>query len=136
MSSSSGRRPVLLLGAIGICISQLLVAVLGTTTTSQDTAGKIFVHNKAAQNAAIAFICTFIFFSLHHRGPIAWVVTSEIFPLKIRARSLSITTATNWLLNWVVAYSTPYLVNYGSGNANLQSKIFFINNVRACVGGR
>lgn len=31
-----------------------------------------------------------------------------------------------WLLNWALAYSTPYLVNYGPGNANLQSKIFFI----------
>src|SRR5436305_14568191 len=36
------------------------------------------------------------------------------------------TTATNWLLNWAIAYSTPYLVNYGPGNANLQAKIFFI----------
>jgi MFS transporter, SP family, sugar:H+ symporter len=36
------------------------------------------------------------------------------------------TTATNWLLNWAIAYSTPYLVNYGPGNANLQSKIFFL----------
>lgn len=36
------------------------------------------------------------------------------------------TTATNWLLNWAIAYSTPYLVNYGPGYANLQSKIFFI----------
>jgi MFS transporter, SP family, sugar:H+ symporter len=29
-------------------------------------------------------------------------------------------------LNWAIAYATPYLVNYGSGYANLQSKIFFI----------
>ena len=36
------------------------------------------------------------------------------------------TTATNWLLNWAIAYSTPYLVSYGPGYANLQSKIFFI----------
>ena len=36
------------------------------------------------------------------------------------------TTASNWLLNWAIAYSTPYLVNFGPGNANLQSKIFFI----------
>ena len=32
----------------------------------------------------------------------------------------------NWLLNWAIAYSTPYLVNDGPGNANLQSKVFFI----------
>jgi SP family sugar:H+ symporter-like MFS transporter len=36
------------------------------------------------------------------------------------------TTASNWMLNWAIAYSTPYLVNYGPGNANLQSKIFFV----------
>ncbi|KAJ5472249.1 hypothetical protein N7530_006250 [Penicillium desertorum] len=121
-----GRRPVLLLGAVGMCISQLLVAVLGTTTTGQDPAGNIIVQNAAAQKAAIAFICIFIFFFAASWGPIAWVVTGEIFPLKIRARSLSMTTATNWLVNWAIAYSTPYLVNYGPGNANLQSKIFFV----------
>jgi hypothetical protein len=30
------------------------------------------------------------------------------------------------LLNWAIAYATPYLVNYGEGYANLQSKIFFV----------
>jgi MFS transporter, SP family, sugar:H+ symporter len=36
------------------------------------------------------------------------------------------TTASNWLLNWAIAYSTPYLVNPGPGNANLGAKVFFI----------
>lgn len=30
------------------------------------------------------------------------------------------------MLNWAIAYATPYLVNYGEGYANLQSKIFFV----------
>ncbi|PKX89041.1 sugar porter family MFS transporter [Aspergillus novofumigatus IBT 16806] len=121
-----GRRPVLLTGAIGMAVSQLIVAVLGTTTTGQDGQGNIIVHDAAAQKAAIAFICIYIFFFAASWGPIAWVVTGEIFPLKTRAKSLSMTTATNWLLNWALSFSTPYLVNYGPGNANLQSKIFFI----------
>jgi MFS transporter, SP family, sugar:H+ symporter len=58
--------------------------------------------------------------------PCAWVVTGEIFPLKVRAKSLSMTTASNWLLNWAIAYATPYMVDSGPGNANLQSKVFFI----------
>jgi sugar porter (SP) family MFS transporter len=66
-----GRRPVLLVGAIGMTISQLLVAVLGTTTTSQDDLGNIIVHNQAAQKAAIAFICIYIFFFAASWGPIA-----------------------------------------------------------------
>ena len=90
-----GRRPLLFWGAVGMAISQLLVAVLGTTTTSQDAAGNIIVHNVAAQKAGIAFVCIFIFFFAATWGPIAWVVTGEIFPLKVRAKCLSMTTATN-----------------------------------------
>jgi MFS family permease len=121
-----GRRPLLFWGAVGMATSQLLVAVLGTTTTSQDALGNIIVNNVAAQKAGVAFVCIFIFFFASTWGPIAWVVTGELFPLKARAKALSITTASNWLFNWAIAYSTPYLVNYGEGNANLQSKIFFI----------
>jgi len=36
------------------------------------------------------------------------------------------TTASNWLLNWAIAYATPYMVNPGAGNANLGAKVFFI----------
>ena len=67
--------------------------------------------------------------TISYRGPCAWVVTGEIFPLKARARGLSMTTASNWLLNWAIAYSTPYLVNPGAGNANLGSKVFFVSGM-------
>lgn len=98
-----------------MCVSQLLVAIVGTVTMST-------VSNKVL----IAFVCVYIFFFASSWGPVAWVVTGELFPLKARAKCLSITTATNWLLNWGIAYSTPYLVNGGAGNANLQSRVFFI----------
>ena len=42
--------------------------------------------------------------------PVAWVVTSEIFPLNVRAVSVSITTAANWTGNFVVAMLTPILI--------------------------
>jgi MFS family permease len=90
-----GRRPLLLFGAVGMCVSQLLVAILGTTTTGQDAAGNIIVYNLDAQKASIAFVCIYIFFFASTWGPLAWVVTGEIFPLRQRARGLSITTATN-----------------------------------------
>jgi SP family sugar:H+ symporter-like MFS transporter len=44
----------------------------------------------------IAFVCIYIFFFACSWGPVAWVVTGEIFPLKVRAKSLSMTTASNW----------------------------------------
>jgi MFS family permease len=121
-----GRRPLLFWGAVGMCVSQLIVAVVGTVSTGQTADGVIYVKNLAGQKASVAFVCIYIFFFAATWGPLAWVVTGEIFPLKTRAKSLSMSTATNWLFNWAIAYSTPYLVNYGKGYANLQSKIFFV----------
>ncbi|KAM5353642.1 hypothetical protein ACJ41O_000292 [Fusarium nematophilum] len=121
-----GRRPLLFWGAVGMAVSQFIVAMAGTFSTGQRDNGDIFVKNLAGQKAAVSFVCIYIFFFASTWGPLAWVVTGEIFPLKTRAKSLSMTTATNWLFNWAIAYSTPYLVNYGKGYANLQSKIFFI----------
>lgn len=67
-----GRRPVLFWGAVGMCVSQFIVAILGTTTTTQDSAGNIIVLNDGAQKAAIAFICIYIFCFASSWGPIAW----------------------------------------------------------------
>ncbi|KAI0449240.1 high-affinity glucose transporter RGT2 [Xylaria acuta] len=121
-----GRRPLLFWGAIGMCLGQFVVALLGTLTTGQDDAGNTIVYNEAAQKASIAFVAVFIFFFASTWGPLGWVVTGEIYPLKTRAKSLSLSTASNWLLNFVIAFVTPYLVDYGPNYANLQSKVFFI----------
>ena len=89
-----GRRPLLFWGAVGMAASQLIVACTGLTN-SQDSSGNIIVNNIASQKAGIAFVCVYIFFFASTWGPLAWVVTGEIFPLKHRARGLSMTTATN-----------------------------------------
>ncbi|KAI1751366.1 high-affinity glucose transporter RGT2 [Xylaria castorea] len=121
-----GRRPLLFWGAIGMAIGQFVVALLGTLTIGQDSHGNTIVYNEAAQKASIAFVAIFIFFFAATWGPLGWVVTSEIYPLKTRAKSLSLATASNWLLNFIIAFVTPYLVDYGPNYANLQSKVFFI----------
>ncbi|KAL8932701.1 MAG: hypothetical protein Q9211_006164 [Gyalolechia sp. 1 TL-2023] len=111
-----GRRPLLLFGAIGMFVCQYIVAGVNTALPDSQVANKVL----------IAFVCFYIYFFASTWGPVAWVVTGELFPLKSRAKCLSMTTASNWLLNWAIAYSTPYLVNGGEGNANLQGKVFFV----------
>ena len=61
--------------AIGMTISQLLVAILGTTTTGQDANGNVFSKNLGAQKASIAFVCIYIFFFAS-----TWVFTPFHFP--------------------------------------------------------
>ncbi|KAI1819524.1 high-affinity glucose transporter RGT2 [Xylaria intraflava] len=121
-----GRRPLLLWGAVGMFIGQLVVGLTGTLTSGQDSAGNVIVYSVPAQKVGIAFIAVFIFFFASTWGPVGWVVTGEIFPLRIRAKGLGISTASNWLLNFVIAFVTPYLVDYGPDYADLRAKVFFI----------
>lgn len=113
---SLGRRRLLMFGATGMAVCQLLVASVGTAMPDSYTANMVL----------IVFVCFYLFFFASSWGPVAWVVTSEIYPLKVRAKSMSISTASNWLLNFSIAYGTPYLVNGGNGYLNLQAQIFFI----------
>lgn len=63
-----GRRNLLLFGAVGMAVSQFIVAGVGTG------AG---IENLAAQKALIAFVCIYIFFFACSWGPVAWIVTGE-----------------------------------------------------------
>ncbi|EIN05606.1 MFS monosaccharide transporter [Punctularia strigosozonata HHB-11173 SS5] len=112
-----GRRRLLLIGAIGMCICEYLVAIIGVTVSVNDHAG---------QQALIALVCIYIAFFASTWGPIAWVVIGEIYPLNIRAKALSMAAASNWLWNFGIGYATPYLVNDEPGSAGLGSKVFFI----------
>jgi len=112
-----GRRKLLLIGAAGMCICEYIVAIVGVSTPTTNT---------ASQKSLIAFVCIYIFFFAATWGPIAWVITGELYPLGIRAKAMSMSTASNWLWNWGIGYATPYLVKTGPGNAGLEVKVFFI----------
>jgi MFS family permease len=123
-----GRRPLLVWGAFGMLISQLIVGVVGVTAgfnhTHTDAAGVSIANNIPAVNAQIAFIAIFIFFFASTWGPGAWIVIGEIFPLPIRSRGVALSTASNWLWNTIIAVITPYMV--GEDRGNLKSSVFFI----------
>ncbi|KAF9785345.1 MFS monosaccharide transporter [Thelephora terrestris] len=112
-----GRRRLLLVGAAGMCICEFLVAIVGVTISTSNIVG---------QKVLIAFVCIYIAFFASTWGPVAWVITGEIFPLNIRAKGMSLSTASNWLWNFGIGYATPYLVNKQPGSAGLEVKVFFI----------
>jgi sugar porter (SP) family MFS transporter len=112
-----GRRRLLLIGAIGMCVCEFIVAIIGVTVS---------VNNIAGQKVLVAFVCIYIAFFASTWGPITWVITGEIFPLAVRAKGMSLAVASNWLWNFAIAYATPYLVDVHPGDAGLQAKVFFI----------
>jgi hypothetical protein len=60
-------------------------------------------------------------------------VIGEIFPLPIRAKGVALSTASNWLWNFVIAQITPYMVDkqYGYMGTN----VFFVwgSTCTACI---
>ncbi|KAI8352808.1 general substrate transporter [Choanephora cucurbitarum] len=120
IDTNLGRRRTLMLGS---SIMVLAFFILGGMIYSlqQDNGGTLNAAAGAAVGAKgyVAIIMVYVFaigyeFSW---GPITWIVCSEIFPTRIRALALSITTAFNWAMNATIAKVTPLMlakITYGT----------------------
>ena len=87
-----GRVPLLMFGGVGMCVSALVVGIIGCYSTS-GTAGYLIV----------VFVCLFVVNFAYSWGPVGWIVPSEIFPLSVRGKGVSLTTTVNWLGNFTVS---------------------------------
>ncbi|CAI5130498.1 BBT_HP_G0140170.mRNA.1.CDS.1 [Saccharomyces cerevisiae] len=74
----------------------------------------------------IAFICLFIAAFSATWGGVVWVISAELYPLGVRSKCTAICAAANWLVNFICALITPYIVDTGSHTSSLGAKIFFI----------
>jgi SP family galactose:H+ symporter-like MFS transporter len=86
-----GRRPLLLIGLVGMGISLVVVGFAiwlrdSTLFSGWLSAGVVTLI------ALVVFITSFAF-SL---GPVVWTVINEIFPGHIRGRAVAVATAVNW----------------------------------------
>ncbi|OGM46349.1 MFS monosaccharide transporter [Aspergillus bombycis] len=96
-----GRRILLMSGAVGTCISLVIVgALIGAY-------GSDLVKHKSAGWAGIAFIYIYDINFSYSFAPIGWVLPSEIFNLSIRSKAISITTSATWMCNFIIGLITP-----------------------------
>ncbi|KAH8111654.1 general substrate transporter [Phellopilus nigrolimitatus] len=95
-----GRRKLMIFGAGGMCISMVLLAVLGAVNTPQAQIGSavfLFVFNS--------------FFGIGWLG-MSWLYSAEIVGLRVRAQANALSTASNWTFNFmVVMISSPAFAN-------------------------
>jgi len=85
-----GRRPLLILSAIGVTLA-LAVTMVG-----------IMVRMPVI---AMMGQCLFVGLFATGYGPVCWIIISEIFPVRIRGKAMSVATALNRLTSFVVAAS-------------------------------
>ncbi|GAB1211280.1 hypothetical protein ATERTT37_000393 [Aspergillus terreus] len=100
-----GRRPLLMSGAVGTCVSLVIVgAIIGAF-------GSDLVNHQSAGWAGIAFIYIYDINFSYSFAPIGWVLPSEIFNLSIRSKAISITTSATWMCNFVIGLITPDMLD-------------------------
>lgn len=112
-----GRRKLMISGAIFMCVVMLLCGiVMGATARVyyDPLTGKNNVDmsgNVHASYFCIVMIYFFVAGFAYSWGPVGWVYPAEIYPLSVRAKGTSITTAANWLMNFVISEICPAMLS-------------------------
>ncbi|KAI0165432.1 general substrate transporter [Hypoxylon sp. FL1284] len=108
-----GRRRSLLIGSAGGLVAMFYLGGYSKVSGS-------FSHTVAQDAGAyIAIVMVYIFsvFYAMSWNAIPWVFCSEVFPTGIRSVCLVFTTCTQWLAQFIIVYSTPYMmtnITYGT----------------------
>lgn len=100
-----GRKPMLAIGEFNMAVSHATIAAIIAVY-----GGDRNFANKAAGNGAVFMIYWYIVWFAVTWGPLAWVVSAEVFPLDMRAKGMSISSAVNWIMNFTVAEVTPVMI--------------------------
>ncbi|CAI7807913.1 unnamed protein product [Closterium sp. NIES-53] len=103
-----GRRPLLLASTAGMTIAlltQALAFLKLPTAVDVDVSTTVTATTGVPAAAIVAFtgLCFYVAFFSIGIGPINWLYTSEIFPLRLRAQATGIGTAVNRIASGVVA---------------------------------
>ncbi|WP_462418771.1 sugar porter family MFS transporter [Kytococcus sp. Marseille-QA3725] len=105
-----GRRPLLLTGSAGMVASLATMALAFSQANSSVVDGEQVVDlpdpwGVIALVAANVFIVAFGI----TWGPVVWVLLGEMFPNQIRSLALGVAAAAQWLANFVITMSFPWL---------------------------
>ena len=101
-----GRKPLLIVGSIGMAVGALGVAVTSVSETLPPVIAAVSI---------MVYSACFMF----SWGPICWVLISEIFPNTIRSQATAIAVAFQWIFNFIVSstfvpmYNMSHAFTYG-----------------------
>lgn len=122
IDSYFGRRTLTMVGASGMCICMIVLAILSHASTPN------------AFHGMSAFLFIYVaFFAVGWQG-MSWLWAVELIPLSIRGPANALSTAVNWLANFCVVITCPYMflnityktyVTYAVINAVIVPSIYF-----------
>ncbi|MDZ7577740.1 MAG: sugar porter family MFS transporter [Candidatus Nanopelagicales bacterium] len=125
-----GRKPLLLIGSVGMAVSLAAMAVIFATgpTCTQAILGTVSGCDQASEigeiylpgiagPAAVVFANLYVVFFGVAWGPVVWVLLGEMFPNRLRAAALGVAAAAQWIANFIVSETFPTLAERGLGFA-------------------
>lgn len=124
-----GRRPLLLIGSLGMFVTLGVLtfvfetapacteALLGATGCATVADLNTPILSDTGGLIAVLMLNIYVAFFAATWGPIVWVLLGEMFPNKIRAAAMSVAVASNWIANFIVSESFPGLVGISLGLA-------------------
>lgn len=104
-----GRKPLLIVGAAGTCLSLTILALVNLLLPEPDGFGPV---------GLVTLLCmtVYVFMFQMSWGAITWVMLGEIFPLGVRAAAMGVATTALWFANGVVSLGfSPLLEAFGVG---------------------
>ena len=109
-----GRKPLLLIGSVGMTISLAVMAFVFQTAdvVTVDGVATPQLGDAAGVAALIAANVFVIAFGMSW-GPVVWVLPGEMFPNGIRALAVAVAAAAQWLANFYITATFPVLADAG-----------------------
>ena len=90
-----GRRPLMLIGCIGIGVSHVL-------------AGMAYQTGQKGTPVLILTLCAIACYAMT-LAPLTWVLIAEIFPNRLRSLGVSAAVSALWISSFALTYSFPFL---------------------------
>lgn len=115
-----GRRPLLLVGVIGIAVGQFLMGVCFLHNLNPVLILLTFFLCEAAFNASVP--------------PVGWLVASEIFPTHLRARGMAIHGSVRFGSSLVLAQMFPYMLDFSRRHFGSESNVFWVFSAVCLLG--
>ncbi len=97
-----GRRGLLFTGTAGLIVGLLVLGLFFQVPGLQQNAPWL------ALGALMLYIASFAI----GLGPVFWLMISEIYPLAVRSKAMSVTTAVNWAANFLVSVTFLSLIEW------------------------
>ncbi|KAL5360815.1 general substrate transporter [Aspergillus floccosus] len=100
-----GRRKSLITGGIWMFVCFMVFASVGHFSLDVQNPP----NTPGAGKAMVVFACLFITGFAMTWGPMVWAICAELYPSRYRSRAMAMSTASNWLWNFLIGFFTPFI---------------------------